>query len=229
MKFARTISPAPGPRSHQAGFTLIELVVSGSLMAVILVSAYVCLSACLESQKVIEPRVEIFQNARVALSLLSADLRSACVLSRDAEFVGMRRDVGGIPADNLDFATRYYTPRRPREGDYCQISYFVDIDRETGHYALFRRRNPAIGLDPFSGGRREKIATGVVGVRFEYYDGWEWYDNWGDPDARRKQQFSLRERNNLSGLPEAVRATIMFDPNPKSKQARTVEPSSEEK
>jgi hypothetical protein len=208
-------------RRGKSAFTLLELVISGALMAIVMASAYVCLNACLESQKVIEPRVEIFQNARVALALLSSDLRSACVLSSDAEFVGMRRTLGEVSADNLDFATRHYTPRRPREGDYCQISYFVDRDRETGQYALFRRRNPAIGFDPFSGGSREMIATGIVGVRFEYYDGLDWYDTWGDPDAKRRQQFSLRERSNLSGLPEAVRATIMFD---SSSKPRKVEP-----
>jgi type II secretory pathway component PulJ len=215
--------------ARQSAFTLIELVISGSLMAIIMVSAYVCLSACLESQKVIEPRVEIFQNARVALSLISADLRSACVLSSDAEFVGMRRTLGEIPADNLDFATHHYTPKRPREGDYCQVSYFVDRDRETGQYALFRRRNPTIGLDPFSGGSREVIATGIVGVRFEYYDGLDWYDDWGDPDAKRKQQFSQRERTNLSGLPEAVRVTIMFDTAPRGKKSEALDPATAEK
>jgi len=204
---------APRGRRKFSGFTLIELVISASLMALILVSAYVCLHACFSSQNLIEPRIEVFQNARVAMALLTADLRSACVLSKDSEFVGMRRRLGEVEADNLDFATHNYTPRHAREGDYCQVSYFLEKDPRTGRFSLWRRRNPTIGLNPFSGGDREEIASSLLGLRFEYYDGLDWFDTWGDVEGRGKQQFSLRERSNLYGLPEAVRITMSFDPN----------------
>ncbi len=210
-------SCAPRPQNPKrrgaSGFTLIELVISAGLMAMILVSAYVCLQAGFSSQNLIEPRIEVFQSARVAMGLITADLRSACVLSKDSEFVGMHRMLGGAEADNLDFATHNYTPRRAREGDYCQISYFLEKEPRTGRFSLWRRRNPTIGLNPFSGGNREEIATGLTGLRFEYYDGWEWFDTWGDADGRGKQQFSRREKSNLYGLPEAVRITLSFDPN----------------
>jgi type II secretion system protein J len=210
------------PRSD-AGFTLIEIVVSGALMAIILASAYMCLRACLAGQKVIEPRVELFQNARVAMALMAADLRSACPLSKDSEFVGMQRMLGEVQVGNIDFATHNYTPRRPREGDYCQVSYFVDRDRQTGKLCLWRRRNPTIGLDPFSGGSREQIATGVLGLQFEYFDGLDWYSTWGDTEKQRKQQFSQKQRSNLTGMPEAVRITLLLDPNPRAKKQESAE------
>ena len=102
------------PRS-ETGFTLIELVISGSLMALILVSGYLCLSAALSSQKLIEPRVEILQNARVAMNLMAADLRAACPLDKQFDLLGMSRKLGEMEADNLDFATHNYTPRHPNE------------------------------------------------------------------------------------------------------------------
>ena len=100
-------------RRNTAGFTLIELVISAGLMAIILVSAYLCLQACFSSQNLIEPRIDVFQNARVAMALMTADLRSACVLSKESQFVGMHRMSAEVEADNLDFATHNYTPRRP--------------------------------------------------------------------------------------------------------------------
>jgi prepilin-type N-terminal cleavage/methylation domain-containing protein len=203
-------APARRFNAGCSGFTLIELVISAGLMAMILGSAYVCLQAGFSSQNLIEPRIDVFQNARVAMGLITADLRSACVLSRDSEFVGMHRMLGEAEADNLDFATHNYTPRHTREGDYCQVSYF--LGPRAGRFSLWRRRNPTIGLDPFSGGNREEIARGLLGLRFEYYDGWEWFDTWGDAEGRK--QFSRRERSNLYGLPEAVRITMSFDPNP---------------
>jgi hypothetical protein len=207
--------------SSASAFTLIEIVISSALMALIIVSAYLCLHAAISSQKLIEPRATVLQNARVALALMTADLRCACPLSKDFEFLGMHRMMGEVEADNLDFATHNYTPRRAREGDYCQVSFYLDQDPGSGELVLFRRRNPTIAFDPLSGGSREEIARGLRGARYEYYDGLDWYDTWGEVEGKAKAQSSNRLRSNLSGMPEAVRITLWFDPNPRPK---TTEP-----
>jgi len=198
------------------GFTLIEVVISAALMSLILVAAYMCLSAGLSSQKLIEPRAEIMQNARVAMGILTADLRAACPLSKDNQFLGMRRLLGDKDADNLDFATHNFTPSHPREGDFCEESIYLDADPETGQLSLWRRRNPTIAPDPLSGGSKEEIAKALVGVRFEYFDGLDWYDSWGELKPGKKET-SQKSQPNLSGIPEAVRITLLFDSNPKSK------------
>jgi type II secretory pathway component PulJ len=190
---------------------LIELVLSAALMSLILVSAYLCLQAGFSTQRLLEPRLEAAQSARVALALITADLRGACPLSTDSEFIGMNRTLGEVEADNLDFATHHFTPSRAGEGDYCQISYFLDRDRESGELTLWRRRNPVLALDPLSGGRREELARRVRGLRFEYYDGLDWYDTWGDPEGKAKAQSSYRLQPNLSGMPEAVRITLELE------------------
>ena len=216
-------------RQNPAGFTLIEIVIGAALTAMILVSAYMCLSSALASQKLIEPRTEILQSARVALAIMSADLRCACPLSKDSEFLGMHRMLGDIPADNLDFATHNYTPTRPNQGDFCEVSFFVDRDKESGQISLWRRRNPLIALDPLSGGSREEIAEGIQGLRFEYYDGYEWYDTWGEVKGHAKEQTSLRDAGNLSGMPEAVRITLWFAANPKPKsKSEAIAPAGDE-
>ena len=194
--------------SAVSGFTLIELVISAGLMSLVLVSAYLCMHAALASQKLIEPRMEVLQTARVAMSLLTADLRCACPLSQDYEFLGTHRMQGDIESDSLDFATHNYTPRGHGEGDFCAVSVFLDKDPRSGQLSLFRRRNPHITLDPLSGGSREEIARGVRELRLEYYDGFDWFDTWGDPSGKRKKDDSFKLQPNLSGLPEAVRITL---------------------
>jgi prepilin-type N-terminal cleavage/methylation domain-containing protein len=211
------VSTAFTTRGKPRGFTLIELVIASALMSLILVSAYLCLQAALASRKTIEPRLEVFQNARVAMALMTADLRAACSASKDFDFLGMHRRLGETEADNLDFATHNYTPRRPREGDFCQTSYYLDPDPETGQFGLWRRRNPHLGLDPLSGGSKQEIASGLVGLRFEYFDGLDWYDSWGDPNGRERN--SQRDYSNLTGLPEAVRITLWFSAEPGAKRA----------
>lgn len=210
----------PRPVNRQSGgFTLVELLVSTSLMALILSSAYVCLHAAFSAQKLIEPRVDVVQSARVALALMTADLRGACALSKETPLVGLHRMLGKIEADNLDFATHHHTPRRPAEGDYCQVSYFLRRDRESDQVVLWRRRNPVIGLEPLIGGQRQEIARGLQQLRFEYYDGFDWYDTWGDPEGENKDTTSLQTRAILSGMPEAIRITLGFDVDTKTRAA----------
>ena len=203
--------------STNRAFTLIEIVISSALMALILVSAYLCLSAGVAGKKIVEPRADIFQTVRVTLALLSADLRGACPLPGDSEFLGMKRMVGETEADNLDFATHNYTPRRAHEGDFCETSYYVEQDPQSGYFSLWRRRNPTLALDPMAGGSKEEIAQDIVGVRYEYSDGEDWYDDWGEVKGKDKAANSQSDQSNLEGLPEAVRITLMMDSNPKSK------------
>jgi prepilin-type N-terminal cleavage/methylation domain-containing protein len=196
------------------GFTIIELTISAAVGVIILTASYLCLNAGVASQKLIEPRTEVLQNARVALAMMSADLRSACSLSPDFDFVGEQRALGEMEADNLDFATRYYMPAQPTEGDYCQVSYFIDKTRGADGFSLWRRRNPHIAPDPLSGGSREEIARGVRGLTLEYYDGLDWYDTWGDANVKKKVKYTTVQAPNLSGFPEAVRITLALNPEP---------------
>jgi|ERR1043166_806992 hypothetical protein len=216
----------PGTSARRAAFTLIELTISAALMALILTSAYLCLSSSVSSRKLIEARAEAAQSARVALALIGADLRAACPLTKEIPFLGMQRMLGTVQADNLDFATHNYTPRRPQEGDFCEVSYFLQSDPATGGFSLWRRRLPTIAVKPLSGGKREEIARGLQGLKFEYYDGFDWYDNWGDPDG--KAQTSQRPQPNLVGLPEAVRVTLWFETTAKSSRKPGAEDANEE-
>jgi general secretion pathway protein J len=202
------------PRARRtAGFTLIEMVISSALMVMIIAAAYVCLSSGLASQKLVETRGDATQSARVALALIAADLRAACPLSKKLEFLGMDRALeDGTEADNLDFATHNYSPRRERESDFCEVSYFVSKDQKTGISTLWRRRDSTPDDEPLGGGTREELVQGIEGVRFEYYDGWDWFDEWGDAEGKRKAETSNHYQPNLTGMPEAVRVTIWINP-----------------
>lgn len=196
-------------RTNRA-FTLIELMISAAVGAIILAGAYVCLSASFATQKMIDPRIEVLQSARVALAIMTSDLRSACPLNTNFALLGMHRAMGDADADNLDFATHNYMPRREHEADYCEVSYFVQRDLRTGSLALWRRRNPVLAEDPLSGGRQDEIINGLSGVRFEYTDGFDWYDSWGETNSEKKTGLIAQSAANLDGLPQAVRVTLSF-------------------
>ena len=203
--------PAAGRR--RAAFTLIELLVGIVVLSGILGTAYLCLDAGLRSRNSVETRSDVLQNARVALALITADLRSAVPLSKEIEFLGMGRTVEKMEADNVDFGTHHWNPQGRGEGDFCEISYFVDRDRRTGGFALWRRRDPTPDFDPLEGGFRELIVTGLRGFKLEYNDGYEWFDTWGK-QARRTQEETERTllQTNLYGMPDAVRVTMALVP-----------------
>lgn len=198
-------------RSSSMAFTLIELVISAALMAVILTGAYACLSAGFSGQRIVEPRSDALQQARIALDRITADIRAACPFPRGAAFLGVRRTIGAMDADNLDFATHHHSPRQPGEGDFCEESLFVERDPKTGLCILWRRRNPAIAFDPLSGGSREALATGLTGFRLEYYDGYDWYDSWGEMTTATTKSQIKSDKPNSTGLPEAVRISLALN------------------
>jgi general secretion pathway protein J len=212
-KSGATHRPHRGDLRQAGGFTLIELVISSALMVLVLAGAYVCMQAAVSGRKLIESRSDLAQTARTALSLISADLRNACALSQEYEFLGMDRMLEDVEADNLDFATHNYTPRAVREGDFCEVSYFITKNEETDEITLWRRRDPSPDPEPLAGGSREEIAHGLRGFKLEYYDGFDWFDEWGDPlGKRREADTSTLLATNLSGLPEAVRITLLLAP-----------------
>jgi hypothetical protein len=65
-----------------------------------------------------------------------------------------------------------------------------------------------------SGGSKEEIVPGLRGLTLEYFDGLDWYDTWGDASIKKKVKYTTTEAPNLSGFPEAVRITLLLDPNP---------------
>ena len=189
-------------------------------MTGIIASAYFCLHAGFTSQTALDEHMEQIQKARVMLSLMTKDLRHACVWSEDSPFVGMDRTLGTMEADNLDFTTHNWSPRARGEGDICEISYYVNKDSRTGAIGIWRRRDSSPDSEPMRGGEREELVPGVRALRFEYYDGFLWYDSWGRVDPRRELQPRSTQpgdessmsllAGNLYGLPDAVRISIAF-------------------
>lgn len=205
------------PKVHRAGrspagFTLMEVMISGALMAVVLAAATLCLQAGLRTQRWIDPRVDALQGARVALALIASDLRAAAPLAPDNEWVGLNRETGGRRFDQLHLGTLNHTPRQPGQGDFCQIGYVIEPDPETGVPTLWRRRHPGLGLEPFEGGTREALVGGVRRFELAYYDGFEWFDTWGDPRERARAATSNRTAYNLTGMPRAVRIRLWLHP-----------------
>ncbi len=200
------------------GFTLVELLVGATVATGIIAAAYLALDAGYRSKSAVDSGSEALQQGRTAIALLAEDLRAACALTPSMPFVGMNRDLDAHAADNLDFATHRWTPRRPGESDFAEVSYFVEKDLERGSYALWRRRDPTPDLDPLDGGRTDEIAADILGFDLEYLAGAGWYDEWGEAEDRTGRTAAdtgaaaggapSAGGAASGGLPDAVRITL---------------------
>ncbi|MEM7235874.1 MAG: hypothetical protein AAF517_27145, partial [Planctomycetota bacterium] len=207
--------------ARTSAFTIAELLIGVLVLSGILTASYLCLDAGLKTQSVLEERSDLVQRARVVLDLIARDLRSACPLSADREFIGMDRDIDGMEADNVDFATHRWDSQTQGEGDFCEISYYVDRNRETGLFGLYRRRDPTPDVEILDGGMKEEILPGIESFKLEYSDGFFWFDKWGKQREREQEE---TERTllltNVSGLPDAVRITISLSTDPNRERER---------
>lgn len=202
------------------GMTLLELTVGVAVMSGVIASAYLCLHAGFTSQSALNAHLDELQKARVILALIAKDLRHACVWSKDAPFIGLDRTLGTMEADNLDFTTHHWSPQSPGEGDTCEVSYYVNQNARTGEIGVWRRRDTSPDPELTAGGQEEELITGISELRFEYYDGFLWYDEWGQVDPRRELPREPTQSGNTSstsllagnlyGLPDAVRISIAF-------------------
>jgi hypothetical protein len=94
----------------------------------------------------------------------------------------------------------------------------VQKDPASEQLTLYRRRDSTPDPEPLAGGNQEEIVQGVRGLRLEYYDGFDWYDEWGDPEG--KQRFAMFPDPNVSGLPEAVRVTLTLDSGERAEEGK---------
>lgn len=196
---------------HQGnkGFTLIEIIIASAIITIIAGGAYASMRAAVATQKMVQERNDSMQTARTILNMIRDDLRATIPMLGESEFLGLNRTLGEMDGDNLDFATRNYSYSLPGESDFSEVSYFVTPGPGANELSLMRRRDPTPDNKPLEGGRIEILASGIKSINYQYYDGIEWFDDWGSIDTIKVEEDSLLVPGNLYGIPSAIRITIV--------------------
>ncbi|HDM38016.1 MAG TPA: prepilin-type N-terminal cleavage/methylation domain-containing protein [Candidatus Omnitrophica bacterium] len=170
------------------GFTLIELMIAVLLSSLIAASIYFSFFISLNSWRKSQIVAEVYQNARIALSQMSREIRGA-FLSEDNSYY---RFIG--ESDTLNFIST----SSGLEG-LCEIGYYIgndnDIDTEP---ALMRRCDVTIDTQPLKGGTTQLLAKFARYLNFRYFDGEEWQDVWFVND---KEEWQSEKKDSL---PEAI-------------------------
>jgi len=189
------------------GFSLVELMIAVAITATLGAMTVGAFAQIDRASQVARAQAERYDSARLALSRMAREV-SAAFLSdnydknrfgngpdrRPTLFVGRE--------DQLLFSTmaheRLY--QDARESDQAVVEYTVDSDPDgSGERALFRREKVHLDDEPDRGGRKDLVATHVVGLTIAYWD--QKRSDWA-------REWSTRSVENASALPSRVRFTL---------------------
>lgn len=174
---------------NRRGFTLIEVIIAVSIMAMISTLILTAFSSLQRSRDGIRRVSERYREGRMALTRISHELEGAYVskhlpINLNIQSVAtMFKGVSEATADRLDFNAFVHRrlDRDVRESDQAEISYFgLDDPVEDGKLDLVRRSNPRLDIDPELGGRGQVLARDIDLFDLRYLDPLvgEWVEEW---------------------------------------------------
>jgi general secretion pathway protein J len=200
----------PAPLAH-FGFTLIEVVVTIGILAVVMTIVYGAFSRSLDVTRETAEVTDRVRQVQVITERLVDELSAAYWFSANKAIVpastnkeARGRFVGTTStASNEDrrmdqlawttFAHRRYVGDRP-ESDVSEVTYRVEPSPEAGGGRLMRDERVNLLAAAGWAAQTDELATGVAEFRLRYLTRGEWVDEW---DASQK-----------NGLPDAVEVTV---------------------
>ncbi len=174
-------------RRRQRGFSLIEVLVSIGVIALVCMLIYSSFRGMSNARASMIHVGDRYLEGRTALSRMSRELSSAFISAhrnflqqqggRETAFVG----ANGRP-DRVDFTS--FANRRLRrdshESDQAELSYFLSRNPDGNGYDLVRRISKQIDEEPDRGGIIQVMASNVEELDFQYLDPLtgEWIETW---------------------------------------------------
>lgn len=185
------------------GFTLIEVLIATSIIAIVALSLYSAFQTGFLSYRKVDVSFELYQNARIILSRLELDLKNAfAYYVQDPKFSGQKEVLEFFSAvDSYSAGRKYHNIYRIKyelQGKVLKRSF------RAGLKALSDEALPV----------SEELSSDVKEITFEYALGfenpdnpYEWRDSW------------LSEEIGNTPLPLAVKVKLsLFEPGAKDKK-----------
>lgn len=183
------IRPLHGPRpaypASRSGFTLLEVMVSLTVLSVISLILFYCFSGVAKSQALLEESADIQTIGRVAMMRIKRELSLAFLsgsVSPTDSYRTLFRGEDSDPIDRVDFTSLSHERRvrDARESDQTEIGYFSESDPDSPYYMILHREAPRIDSEPDSGGVVLPMARRVKRLNLRYFDdkNRKWLDEW---------------------------------------------------
>jgi general secretion pathway protein J len=188
-------------RARERGLTLLEILVSVAILALISTLIYGAFDGMQRSRVGIARIDERYHEGRQALARMSRELQSAFLslqmpqlttaAARTTLFLGT--DSG--QSDRIDFTSFSHRRllRNVHESDQNELSYFVGRDPDrSDKYDLLRREQREIDLDPTKGGVVSVLCEDVTAFDVQYLEPLTdtWLDAWDSSQAASTYTFN---------------------------------------
>jgi general secretion pathway protein J len=194
------------------GMTLVEVMISIAILAMISTMVWQAFSQTSETKRVIEEVQDRYHAGRLAMSRLANDL-SNCYLTKNLPADRGRIDLpmslfigeDKPPFDRLDFQSfshrRLY--RNADESDEAEVSYFVASDpNDSRRDNLVRRESARMDEEPLQGGDHLVLLEDVTEFDVTYFDRptVQWVEFWNTTEVQGQPD----------RLPEMVKIVLAF-------------------
>ncbi|MCZ7583496.1 MAG: prepilin-type N-terminal cleavage/methylation domain-containing protein [Deltaproteobacteria bacterium] len=209
-------------KKPRAGFTLLEVLVAVSVIAMILSIVYSTFARTVESKEYVELGNDAYHRARWAMDKITMDLASAFVnpgRETNTLFLALSHDVNGMPMDELHFTSFAHVQLNPNaaESDQAEISYKVAYVSELEKFQLWRREDAIIDAEPMTGGEELVLVDDLIAFNVRLYDGTAWTDQWdsrpydliADAEGGEPQEAEVFQTDEMiKAAPAAAEVTI---------------------
>ncbi len=210
---------------NRRGFTLLELMIAVSLVAIVMTIIYGVVASTLKAEQRIDELTHGTEIGPAVLNLVRQDLDAAFLPDATTEsFRGTDAKGYGGDRDRLDFVSSVpaygsdqpYAP--PRFHGINEVGWQVKESPEhAGEGALYRRLDPFLDAEPLRGGNLTIVVDRVLSFNVEYWNGSIWATTWeplkqdGKLPAAVKIELKLKvpDRTSESGWGDKLYATVL--------------------
>ena len=164
------------------GFTLIEVMVSISILVAMGALLYSSFALMARGQKTTFRLQERHHAARVAMNRMTREVSMAFISKHVNAEEPRSKSVFLGDRNKMMFSTFAHQRRvkEARESDQATVEYFLKSMSDRKGKGLYRRSKTTPGDDPEKGGRVELMLAGVNSLEFEYWDRMDedWDNTW---------------------------------------------------
>jgi type II secretory pathway pseudopilin PulG len=179
-------------------FSLIEILVAASLLAIVGGLLLTSLSSSIDAKEQVEATSGRFHLVRSAMSRMVDEISMAYLSSHHA-LSDPRTETGFIgERDALKFTGFGYVPRvaDEKKSDQRQLAYYLDTDPKTHTESLFRREQANLDDNFEEGGRALVLLPAVSELTFDYWDAAKetWTEKWDAAGSEHPNELPARIR-----------------------------------
>lgn len=195
--FSRRLSDYSNRRPcSEKGFTLVEILVAISILAILLTSVYGIFSSVSMTRERLDADSAEYHRARVLFDRLGRELRGAYLQPRDRNLVFTGKAVDDRLVE-LELTTSAVSPLSQMGSGIAKIRYLLveDSEDETGGLVLMRSEHPVHESPDKETAGMMRLVPGIESMSLRFYADGQWQPAW---DGR------------TSGLPELVEIALQL-------------------